>query len=233
MKKLMLLLMLCGNLHAEKIEFVVSSGAGGPNDYISRKIAEKIENNSELNVVIYNKPGAGGRIAYDYIKQSNRPTIAISTSEISESDVYEMIDPIFSLGTFKNLVFVRSSDVNGIEELSKKDVVKFGHGGEGTFSHKTMVELCKKMNCIAVPFKSGSEGMLNVATGTIDVYALVGYGTNQFLSNKNYKVIGEVTLKNNWIKLFGKNLPPKDKETIKNILKNTDKEFFREMNLNN
>lgn len=231
MKKFLLLLFLCNNLNAQTIEFVVTTGAGGPQDFLARKFAERIEKHSNLELIVVNKPGAAQKIGYNYIEQSNKPTLVISTSEITHFPVYELVESIYDLGTFNNLVFVKSNTVNTIEELSKKSEVKFGHGGEGTFGHKAMIEVCKRMNCLPVPFKSGSDGMLNVLTGTIDAFALVSYGTKQFINSGNYKVIGEVTMDKNWIKLFGKNLTNKQKETIQTVLKQTDKSFYRELDL--
>ena len=155
----------------------------------------------------------------------------MSTSEIADSEVYDSIETIYSLGEFRNYIVVKSNTVNTMEELAKKKEVRFGHSGEGTFSYRAMVEVCKNMNCLQVPFKSGVDGMTNVLTGTIDTYSLVSFGSKQFTSNDSYKVIGEISLDKNWVKLFGKNLTNKDKETIQNILKNTDKQFFRDLGL--
>jgi tripartite-type tricarboxylate transporter receptor subunit TctC len=231
MKKLIILLMLCVNSHAQNIEFVVSTAAGGPSDFVSRKIVDKLEQNSSLNFLVLNKPGASQKVGHAYIEQTKKPTLFISTSEILDSEIYNLVEPIYNLGEFKNLIMVKNNTVNSVEELSKKKEVKFGHSGEGTFSYRGMVETCKKMNCLPVPFKSGTDGMVNVFTGVTDAYSLVSFGSKQFTTNDNYKVIGEITLEKNWVKLFGKNLTPEQKETIKQILKNTDKSFLRELGL--
>ena len=232
MKKLFFMLtVICINSFAQPIEFVVTTGAGGPSDYITRKVSELIEKNSNIVTLVVNKPGAGQKIGYDYVEKSEKPTLLISTSEILEFDVLNTVEMLYDLGRFDNLIFTKAGRYNSLKELTNQKEVKFGHGGEKTFSYRSMVESCKKMNCLPVPFKSGSEGLLNVASGTIDAYAVVGYGTRNFTNNEVYNIIGRITLPNNWLRLYAKNITTEQKQKIVNILKNTDKSFFIDMGL--
>jgi tripartite-type tricarboxylate transporter receptor subunit TctC len=58
--------MLAGNA------FIVSGfPPGGMGDYVSRPLAEKLRGKYAANVLVEAKPGAGGRIAVEYVKRAN------------------------------------------------------------------------------------------------------------------------------------------------------------------
>lgn len=165
-----------------------------------------------INTVIINKPGAAHLIGYNYIANSEKPTIFVSTNTIVKPTL-EKSQVIQELGRFSNYVYVASnSGIKSFEDLvllSKTRQINFGHGGIGTYSHIAMEQVCKKMDCLPVPYKSGSDGMLGLLSGTIDAYALVSYGSEVFESNTSYRRILNVKPEgnDNWITLFGRNLP--------------------------
>ncbi len=231
-------ILLSITIQAQPIEFVVSASPGGPNDTVSRKIVERIEKSSNLQITVINKPGGAHVIAYNYVATSNKPTLIMETPEIEKHELFNQVEELYSGGHFINTLFV--SEKSGIKnlkqliELSKKREINFGHGGVGSYSHASMQIMCKStLRCLDVPYKSGAEGMMALLTGTIDAYAIVSYGSKQFLENDKYVTIHDVRLgkEKSWYKLFGKNLSDKDKNTIMEILKNTDPKFFTDMGL--
>lgn len=220
MKQLIFLLVLAAfNCFAEPIEVVVSAAPGGPDDVLSRKMVEHLEKETNLKFVVLNKPGAAHKIGYAYVEQTIKPTLTISTSEIENNDVIRVIDHIYTIGSFKNSVIVNAqSNIMSISDLRKKSQVNIGSGGMGTFSYKAMEELCKTMNCLHVPYKGAAEGLLDILNNTIDTFAVVNYG-NSIANNDKYRVIGYVEIKNNWIRLYSKNLNEIDKKKIVYVLK--------------
>ena len=226
------LLLSFSSVSAETIEFVVSASAGGPNDTVTRKIVEKLEKSSGLQFIVSNKPGAAHTIAYTYISNSNKPTLLVSTSEITNHEVYSQLEDVHTAGYFYNILFVSAnSKVRTFKEFvetAKTREIIFGHSGIGTFSNQAMEHVCvAPIKCLKVPYKSGSDGMLAIMSGQIDTYALPSYGAQQFLDNNKLVAIHNVKLprEKSWVKLFSKNLSHKDKETISNILKQ-DVNFF-------
>jgi tripartite-type tricarboxylate transporter receptor subunit TctC len=238
MKALFLLLVFCGSCFAQTIEFVVSASPGGPNDTVTRKIAEALERRTNLQFVIVNKPGAAHTIGYNYIKGTNKPSLIMETAEIAQHEVFPHVEELYLGGYFVNTVFV--SEKSGVKtlkqlaELSKQREIKFGHGGVGSYSHMAMASLCEKiLKCLDVPYKSGIEGMTAILTETIDAYALASYGSKQFLENARYVAVQDVRLpkEKSWFKLFGRNLSSADKEAISNALKAEGPKFFTDMGL--
>jgi len=233
MKKLLLLLLLSLNLHAETIEMVVYGGPGGPSDLASRKIAEVIGQ----QVIITNKTGAGHNIAYQYISQTNKPTIFISDITLIRNkdtigypeDITSQVKPIYYLGEFNSILFV-NSNINSFEELKTKKEVRIGYGGKGTFSEEAMNDLCKQMNCLEVPYKSGALGIIDVMSGVIDAYPMVSFGAESFLQNPKLKAVKETT-KKQWTMLFSRNLTDEDEKTIINRLSNQNEKFYTDLGL--
>lgn len=236
MKKLFITMVMLTNIcFAQNIEFVVSASAGGPNDTVSRKIVDLIESNSNLKIVVINRPGGAHTVAYNYVLNSNKPTLIMETPQLERHELFSNVEEIFNAGYFTNILFVsQKSGIKNLKELSLKKEVLFGHGGIGTFSYMAMQFICEKeLKCLDVPYKSAAEGMLALATGTINAYAIVSYGSKQFIENDRYVAIQKIKMnnQNSWYKLFGKNISEKDKQTITNILQSQPKKFYKDMGL--
>jgi tripartite-type tricarboxylate transporter receptor subunit TctC len=234
---LLISLMLALTVNAQNtIEFVVSAAAGGPNDTVTRKIVEKLEQSTQLKFIILNKPGAAHVIAYNYVLNSDRPMLIMSTPEISKHLVYTQVDELYNAGYFSNTLFVSEKSsiksLKQLEEVGKTREILFGHGGVGTYSYMAMDIVCEKtLRCLKVPYKSGANGMLAVMSGEIDAYAIANYGSKQFFENTKIVPIFEInaTRDKSWFKLFSKNMSLKDKETIVNILTSEDVKFYNDM----
>jgi len=251
MKKLLLLLLLSLNLHAETIEFVVPSSPGVGDDIASRKIAQKLLEVSKLEIIVLNKPGASKIIGYNYIKDSHKPTLLVSSDTIFEHKVKDLIEPLYFLGDSSNLVMVSStSNINSIEDLillSHKREIRFGHGGETSQGYKAGSLLCQKLvlNCLSVPYKSGPEATIGVLNNTVDFFAIVAYGSENLINNNKFKILMLMTSTGHplynvplltkkykdlefqkWTMLFGKNINENTKEVIINTLKNLPDSFF-------
>ena len=204
MKKLLSLLLLCGSLHAETIEFVVPATPGGPDDVSARKIIKEIETNSKLSVAVEYKAGASHNIGYSYIASSNKPTLFLATNQIIKNKdmnaigypdkITEVVEPIFYMGDFSNIMFVNSkSSIYTIDDLilvSKQRDINFGHGGIGTYSHTSMEKVCGSvLKCLTVPYKGGGAGLIDILNNTIDTYSFASYGAEAVLDNQNYRPI--------------------------------------------
>lgn len=257
MKRIMLIaaLLFTHIVNAQTVEFVVKSSPGGPDDTITRKIAEHLERTTNMNFVVVNKPGASHSIGYSHFESSTHPTLIIADANIQTHSVYNSSDKIFTIGEFTNILFVRNGSgiesVNDLFKLSTKREVRFGHGGEGTFGHTATVKLCQQgLNCLYVPYKSGAPGMMDLMSGQIDAFSLISYGTSQYLandklnaimiySNTKHPKINVATLPNNlkhienknWIAIFARNLTEKQNKDIVKALSSLDKTFFIENGL--
>lgn len=220
---------------AQPVEFVVSASPGGPNDTVTRKVLDKLREQSSITGVVINKPGAAHTIAYNYVLNSNKPTVFIETSEIENHEVFKTLRDIYTLGYFTNTLFVsEKSSIKSLNDLKQKSIVLFGHGGYGSFSYKAMQQICStQLSCTDVPYKSSAEGMLALAAGDIDAYAIVSYGSKQFSENSRYVAIHTIKVDKNksWYKVFGKNLSDKEMGTIQKVLTSLPSSFYKDIGL--
>src|SRR5690348_15825821 len=64
------------------IHVIVGFAAGGGNDLFARLVVQKFEENTGTKAVVENRPGAGGRLAADYVahQQADGYTIMVAAS---------------------------------------------------------------------------------------------------------------------------------------------------------
>ena len=231
-----LIIFCCFNVEAAPIEFVVTSAVGGSDDFVTRKVATLIESKSDLRFLVVNKPGAGKIIGFNYVMLQNQPVVTISNSVITEHEVYKTVQTIYTLGTFNNMLVVSSrSNIKNLNDLIKTSVEReiiFGHGGEGSFSHRVQMLLCNnKMRCLPVPYKSGAPALIALLRQEIDVYASVSYGSAYILQNNNYRIIGNIKMPDAWVKIFAKNINEKNTHTIQKIMTEASNDFYDNIGL--
>jgi tripartite-type tricarboxylate transporter receptor subunit TctC len=251
MKKWLFLLLMSFNLHAEPIEMVVSASPGGPEDVSSRKMVMELELKTNLKFVVVNKPGASKTIGYNYVYQTDKPTLLLSSDTILENKVKDVVEPLFYMGYSSNLVVINpNSNINHVDDfisLSQKREIRVGHGGELTQGYVAGVALCEKLklNCLYVPFKSAPEVMIGVMNNTVDFFAVTSFGTESYINNNKikplmlmstikHKTFNVPTLpikykdieQKKWTILFSKNLNEYDKLTIHNTLKALNDDFY-------
>lgn len=263
MLKFIILSLISCVAFASPIEFVVTTAPGGPVDTTTRMLVAELEKNTNLNFVVINKPGAGHNVGYKYIDETDKPTIFVSSNTIITNkdregypvNITKNIEPIFYLGDFSNILFVSKksniNSLNDLKKLSKTRDINFGHGGVGTYSHKSMSKICSStIKCLEVPYKSGSFGMIDLLSGVIDAYSLASFGSEQWMENdalrpivifsktkhELFKVntlpdnVRNLEIKN-WLMLFGKNISDDDKKVIVNTLKKLEDKYYTKMGL--
>lgn len=240
---------------AQNIEFVVKSSPGGPDDTVTRKIAEHLERTTGMNFIVVNKPGASHAIGYSHFENNIGPSLILADPNIQSHSVFQRAEKLFVVGEFSNILFVRNGsgieDVNDLFKLSSTREIRFGHGGEGTFGHIAAVKLCEQgLRCLYVPYKSGAPGMMDLMSGQIDAFALISYGTSQYLSNDKLNAVmlfsntkhpkmNVTTLARNLkqieikhpITIYARNLTEKQTKEITKSLLSIDKTFLIDLGL--
>src|SRR5262245_4077482 len=74
------------NLPNMPIRLIVGFAAGGGNDLFARLVGQKLSDNIGQPVIIENKPGAGGRIAVEYVKNQPADGYTIMVAERPDGD---------------------------------------------------------------------------------------------------------------------------------------------------
>ena len=256
MRKILLCLCLCfSSAFSQPIEFVVTSSPGGPDDTLQRKIAAKIEEESNIETVVLNKPGASKLIAYNYLLTTQKPAVTTSSDSILLHSVINTVEPLFYIGSTGVILMTNvNSPIKTLDDLialSRVREIVVGHGGVTSQGYNAATDLCKVLSnrCLLVPYKSGPEAMLGLISNSIDIFPQASYANDSYINSgrwhpvvflsrtKHVKFTDIATLpekykqleQNNWTILFGKNLSEKNKTTIVNILKSLDVSFYTDL----
>jgi len=165
------------------IRLIVGFAAGGGNDLFARLVGQKLSENLGQPVIIENKPGAGGRIAVEYVKSqpADGYTIMVAASgQIAiAAAIYPKLSyhptrdflPLTMIASFPLILACPADDTI----KSVKDLVAYGKANPDKSNYATsspaftitteLFKLKTGMPAVAVPYKSSNEMMLSVAGG--------------------------------------------------------------------
>ena len=165
--------------HANTLEFTVTFGPGGPSDTVTRVIAKSID---DKNIVVVNRPGAGGRIAMKKVMEGNAMTLATMSQifvtnpmlaggslEYNPKKDLELISVVASMPNV--LVCNESKNINTVADLDKVSDLTFGFAGYGSSEHLATEVLMRKVKTKhrLIPYsKGGSAAIQDLAAGNID-----------------------------------------------------------------
>ena len=171
------------NFPNRPIRLIVGFAAGGGNDLFARLVGQKLSESVGQPVVIENKPGAGGRIAVEYVK--NQPAdgytimVAASGQMAIAAAIYAKLSyhptrdflPLTMIASFPLILAGPSGDTI----KSVKELIAYGKANPDKSNYATsspaftitteLFKLKTGMPAVAVPYKSSNEMMLSVAGG--------------------------------------------------------------------
>ena len=173
------------------VRVVVPLAPGGPTDLAARLIAEPLSKIWGQQVVIENKPGAGGNLAAELVARSDPDgyTILFATSSLAvNQNLYRTLNydpiadfaPITQLTSFPFYMFVpnslAASSVREFIALAKAKKLTLASPGTGTAPHLTG-ELFTRMAEITmthVPYRGAAPVLNDLMPGRVDLYFASG-----------------------------------------------------------
>jgi tripartite-type tricarboxylate transporter receptor subunit TctC len=171
------------NYPNKPIRLIVGFAAGGGNDLFARLVGQKMSEYLGQNIIIENKPGAGGRLAVDFVK--NQPAdgytimVAATGQMAIAAAIYPKLPyhptrdfiPLTMIASFPLILAGPADD----KIKTVKDLVAYGKANPEKSNYATSspaftitIELFKLktgMPGVAVPYKSSNEMMLSIAGG--------------------------------------------------------------------
>jgi tripartite-type tricarboxylate transporter receptor subunit TctC len=173
---------------AKPIRMVVASVAGGILDTVGRTIAGKLSESLGQQVVIDNRPGAGGIIGTEIVAKAapDGYTICkVATSHAINPGVYSKMPydtlkdfaPVSHTVNLTNMLVVPASfPANNVRELialakAQPKKITFGSAGNGQSNHLSG-ELLKSMagiDIVHVPYKGSAPALTDVLAGNISM----------------------------------------------------------------
>ena len=172
------------------IRLVVAFPPGGATDTFARQITQELGEALGQSVVIENKPGAGGYIAWNYVAASDPDGYTLLMAEnaigISQAlykktsssfDPVKHYDPIATAATSPLVLAVANNvEANSVNELiaySRKvpQKINYASAGIGSVSHLTfeVIRAATGMDAVHVPYKGGGPAMNDVIAGHVAI----------------------------------------------------------------
>ena len=174
---------------AKLLRIIVPLPAGGPPDFVARTVAQHLTAGLGRQVIVENRPGAGGTIATAAAAKSpgdgytlllaSTTTLSISPS-LYANPSYDPVDsfaPITLLATAPFLVVVHPSlPARSLKELialakSKPGELNYGSGGNGTPLHIAgeMLKTAAGVQLVHVSYKGAAPAVIDLLSGRIQV----------------------------------------------------------------
>ncbi len=172
----------------QPIRLVVGAPPGGTTDTVARNIGAKMAKELGRNVIVENRPGAGGNIAADYVAKAaadgNTLLVSFTSFSINASlyknlpfDPRKDFTPISMLATVPSVLVVRkdfpAKDMAGLIEQVKAHPGKFtmALGGIGSSLHMAgeRMKMMSGLDIVNVPYKGTTPAITDVLGGQVDM----------------------------------------------------------------
>jgi tripartite-type tricarboxylate transporter receptor subunit TctC len=168
---------------------VIPVTPGGGVDAVARTVGQKLTAAFNHQIVVDNRPGAGGSVASDIVAKSvpDGHTLAIVTaSHVTNASLYKKLPydpirdfaPITLLSVQPYLLVVNSSTpISNLKEFvtfakGKQGGIAYASAGSGLLGHLNM-ELFKSLagfEGVHVPYKGGAPALVDVMGGRVDAF---------------------------------------------------------------
>jgi tripartite-type tricarboxylate transporter receptor subunit TctC len=195
---------------AKTIKLVVPFPPGGSTDIFARTIGNKLSEALKQQVIIDNRPGAGGSIGADAVAKSAPDGYTLLMGHIGTLAVNPAIyprlpydpqkdfAPVTLVATVPNILVVSPSlPVNSVAELvayakANPGKLSYGSGGNGSAAH-IAVELFKQKtgtDIVHIPYKGTAPSVTDVIGGQIAMTMTGAPPLMQFVTSGRLKALG-------------------------------------------
>jgi tripartite-type tricarboxylate transporter receptor subunit TctC len=170
------------------VTMVVPFAAGGSTDITARMLAEKLGPILGQNVVVENKPGAGGNIGAAFVAraQPDGYTVLLHTSTLTANvslyknmglNVQKDLVPVSQVALIPNVLMVNSNFqaktlAEFVEIVKQKKVpINYGSSGSGASNHLAGVLFNNMVGgeMVHIPYKGGSLANNDLLAGQVQV----------------------------------------------------------------
>jgi tripartite-type tricarboxylate transporter receptor subunit TctC len=198
------------------LTLVVPQNAGGSNDVMARAVAARLPQLlGGSNVVVENRPGAGGNVGSAWVAKSAPKDgsvwmVTVNSAQAVNPSLYKStgFDPINDFEPVAGIAIVQHAIVVNpkfaaitlaeLVALVRKDPGKYSYGssGNGTFSHLLMEMLKKSQNVqiTHIPYKGVAPALTDVIGGNLDIMVSTIPACLQFIKGGQLKALAVPSL---------------------------------------
>lgn len=194
---------------SKPIELVVQFPAGSSADVVARVLADGMSKHVGQNVIVVNRPGAGGALAYKHV-QAAKPdgyTLVFNSNSISTVHYsgltkfdYKAFDPIARVTVEHPVVAVRKdSPWNSLSDMmahvrAKPGEIRLGNSGIGSHTHISAEALMagQKAEVLHVPF-AAAQVVTSLLGGHIDALVQLPGALAPHVRAGSLKIVGTLS----------------------------------------
>lgn len=194
---------------AKPIRIIVAFSPGGANDLIARLIGQKLAENFKQNVLVENRPGAGGNIGSDFVSKSQPDgyTLLLGSTgphtinpHIYKNMPYDALrdfTPISLIAKSSALLVVHPSipanSVSQLMALSKRKNVhlNYASSGNGSSGHLAgeLFRSLAEIDIQHVPYKGNGPAFTDLVAGNVEMMFANKPGALPYVSTNRLKAI--------------------------------------------
>lgn len=200
---------LAQSFPSKPVKIVVPYPAGGPTDTLARALGQKLADAWGKSVVVDNKPGGGGQIGAQILKQSEADghTLFLGATEMFaiNQSLYKnfsydplvdlkMVAPLMSIPML--LVVPKDSPANSVDELvalskQKPQGLSFASQGIGSIGHMLGLQFMQKTGAklTHVPYKGSAPALQEMVSGQPDMMFDVPASAGPFVTTGKLKAL--------------------------------------------
>jgi tripartite-type tricarboxylate transporter receptor subunit TctC len=186
----LVLALLCGAASAQQypakpVRFLVPNPPGGGTDLVARIVSQKVSEKWGVNLVVDNRPGAGGIIAvevaakaapdgYTLLEAHFPLAITVNLVKVSFDPVRDFA-PVTLLATTQNVLAVNASlPAKSVKEFialakAKPGELRYASGGSGTSMHVSaeLFALMAGVRLTHIPYKGAGPALVDLISGQV------------------------------------------------------------------
>lgn len=165
------------------IRLIVGFGAGGGNDIFARVVAQKLQGILGATVIVENKPGAGGRLASEYVASQSPDGYTLLVGATGAMSIAAAIYPDLRYQPTKSfvpmamiahfplfLIVQENGPVKSVKELvtwakANPDKANYATTSPTFTITSELLKLKAGMPGVTVPYKSSGEILVSVMSG--------------------------------------------------------------------
>ena len=194
---------------AKPVRMLVAFPTGGSADIVARLVAQKLSEQIGQNVIVENRPGAGGNLAFDALAKAEGDGYTIINSTpgiVINPHLYRKVTfriedfvAIAQVGEAPLLVMAHPSlPANSIQDLvklakAKPGMIKYASAGNGSSSHlaSEVMRMMAGIDLVHVPYKGGGPAFVDLMSGQVELTTLPIAESLSNVKAKRVKALGQ------------------------------------------
>jgi tripartite-type tricarboxylate transporter receptor subunit TctC len=195
------------------VRMIVGFAPGGGTDTTARPIAQKLGELLGQQVIVDNRPGAGGNIATEIVAKANPDGYTILMGTIAalsinpglyaklpfdpEKDLLPVIQAVDSTNVLSLHPSVAAGSVKELIALAKTKSLSYGSSGIGGTGHLAgeLFNVMAGTKLVHVPYKGGGPAIIDLVAGQVQVVFATGASAVPQMKTGRIKGIAVTTLK--------------------------------------